>query len=185
MDEIIEGVGSRKLRNRLDLIETDVVSRPKDVPLPDKDANWEGGRVRQEGDGVAFVTEDEAGQIVPAPTETGGLCEIRVTDAKLRRWVAWLAEERLASGKLPDRNWLQNLAVPDDLNAVFSLLERYEGDSARGDFDDALAELDAMVAEALGLDDDQLSHILEAFKSDMLLKNVSPQWRHYSKSVEN
>lgn len=83
------------------------------------------------------------------------------------------------------RAWLQNLAVPDDLNAVSSLFERYEGDSARGDFDDALAELDAMVAEALGLDDDQLSHILEAFESDMLLRNVSPQWRHYSRSVEN
>ena len=153
--------------------------------MPEKDANWERVRVRQEGDGNAFVTEDEAGQIVPAPTETGGLCEIQVTDAKLRRWIAWLAEERIASGKLPDRNWIQNLAVPDDLERASSLLERYEEDTARGEFDDALSDLDAMVAKALGLDNDQLAHIFAAFESDMLMKNVSPQWRHYSKNGES
>lgn len=127
---------------------------------------------------MSFVTEDEDGQTVPAPTQNGALCEIKIVDDKLRRWIGWLAGERLASERLPDQDWLQNLPIPDDLDRMADLLTRHEQDAAKDEFDKALEELDQMVATALGLSEEQLQHILTAFQTDMMLRHVSPQWRH-------
>lgn len=178
LDKLVGGEGSMKLRNRLDLIEEGKVSSPKAVSLPDAEAKWENVRVRIDEEAVSFVTEDEDGQTVPAPTQNGALCEIKIVDDKLRRWIGWLAGERLASGRLPDQDWLQNLPIPDDRDRMADLLTRHEQDAAKIEFDKALEDLDQMVATALGLSEEQLQHILTAFQTDMMLRHVSPQWRH-------
>jgi hypothetical protein len=178
LDALRNGIGSIPLRNRLQLIEGGIISRPSDVSWPSPDADWSRAAVSVEGNIIRFISEDDQTQPIPAPTLTGVPCEVTVVDADLRSWVTWEAWELIGAGKLPDRNWLQNLSIPDDFERAAMLIQRRCNKIALNDLKSAVAELDKMVSDALGLSPEQLMYILRAFETDALLQHVNPQWRH-------
>jgi len=178
INEIVDGAGSQRLRNRVDLVEKGEISRPTDVSWPAPSSDWGEVSAVVEGGTLTFTTTDERGETVAAPTASGIPCVIKVDDPKLMDWIAFQAGTRLKQGKLPDRNWLRAMPIPDDIDAAAELVHRHLRSAALEDLNAAVADLDHLAARELGLDDQQLQHILNGFRKDDMLKNVVPHWRH-------
>lgn len=180
-DEALESVRneeSEPLRKRLDLIETNAISSPKDVSWPSDDADWSGVQVIANGDLLVFAIPNESGQPAPAPTITGAPCEIVVADPDLRAWVFAEASSRLAEGRKVDRAWMQQLPIPNDPAAGRELLRRREDKTALNELREAVHDLDKLVAKTLGLSCEQLAHIGSAFDHDGIMRHITPHWRH-------
>ncbi|WP_237478658.1 Eco57I restriction-modification methylase domain-containing protein [Lichenibacterium dinghuense] len=178
LEALRAGAGTKPLRNRLDLIADGWVGAPKSISWPAPGTDWSAATVVETENGVSFLVADPSGDAVPAPTLTGTPCHVPVRDPALRSWMAAEARRWIRAGRLPDRNWLQSLPVPEHVDDAVRLLERYRGAAALTELNAAWRELDLAVAHALGLGDDQLDHILAAFETDELLRSVVPQWVH-------
>lgn len=178
IERLRDGIGSQPFRNRLDLVTSGIVTAPKDVSWPGADADWSGARVTVDGTDIRFVTTDADGAEAPAPTETGQPTVITVSNPDLREWATSEARSLLARGGRPDRQWMGALSIPDDPAAAATLVRRLREGSAEQELAKALDALDRKVADVLGLTDSQLDHILDAFTTDAMLRNVRPQWKH-------
>ncbi|GLU28016.1 N-6 DNA methylase [Brucella sp. NBRC 12950] len=178
VEQLRAGIGSRQFRNRLDLVSSGVVTAPKDISWPRADADWTGAKVDIAGDDIRFLTTDDEGAEEAAPTETGQPCIISIKNSDLLEWIASEARSLLARGNRPDRQWMGSLAIPEDPAAAATIVRRLQKGTAKVELMRALDALDAIVARTLGLSDNQLARIHEAFATDAMLQHVRPQWKH-------
>ena len=168
---------SKKLRERDDLFTSGEFPSLKEISYPADESNWENVEIEVNGDDVRFV---EPGRLFPA-TQSGTPMILHIPNENLRRWVIHNVKERISEEKLPDFQWLRNLPIPNDLDEAIRLIDRIEGKEAEKELEVGLNELDRLVAIELGINNEELEYIQLEMKTDPLLKQLRPAWRHLTK----
>jgi hypothetical protein len=76
------------------------------------------------------------------------------------------------------------IKLPGDLAPVLAEIQALLQQDSRANFDRALTELDAIVAQALQLSDEHLMYIQEQMRVDPFLKQLSILWEHRGARVQ-
>lgn len=99
-----------------------------------------------------------------------------IPDTTLRRFVKFVLDRALEHA--PDdplsRAHILDIVVPTNLDAVVKAVESLSADSLEAAYDDALGELDAIVAQLCGIIAEHRDHMISAMKSDPLLSKMRP-----------
>jgi len=178
--EIISAITATPLKNRKDLLRGNEISGPTSISWPTPGINWSDVKVLEDEETITFTRPTDMFPNLPAQTEDGKPCVIRVSNSDLRKWVLFKAETRCASGESPDAQWLSNLPIPEDVKAGLEAIERIRSSAAHEELETVLDTLDVAVAEALGVTPADLAYVKSEMKTDPLLSRLKPTWRHIS-----
>jgi type I restriction-modification system DNA methylase subunit len=170
------------LRRRLDLFSTGQIVLPgqTDFPLPTVAESWVDATAVENEESIVFAIPQREGlfEHLHAPTESGNPCRIVVRDEKLRKWFLFLLQRHLAEKQLPTMSWIRSQPVPNNIGEALEVLGRIQSGAPRRELDEALNDLDTVVATACGLSEDDLRYIVDEMNSDPFLMRMQPAWRH-------
>jgi len=105
---------------------------------------------------------------------------IMVPNSALRRYLAYMLDRLVDEGDdvTFDVEKLGSLQVPSNIDAVVAAIELMRGTDPTRAFEDALLELDVVVADLFGMSKMDLDYITAAMASDGFLKQLRPSLEH-------
>ncbi|MDQ3775599.1 MAG: N-6 DNA methylase [Pseudomonadota bacterium] len=105
---------------------------------------------------------------------------IKVPNPALRRYLAYMLERLVDEGKdfTFDVETLGTLLVPANIEAVVTAIDLMRSMDPARVFQDALMELDRVVADLFGLSQEDLNYITSAMINDGFLKQLRPSFEH-------
>jgi hypothetical protein len=105
---------------------------------------------------------------------------ITVPNAALRRYLAYMLGRLVDEGNdvTFDRETLGALQVPANLEAVAAAIDQMRSSDPARTFQDALMELDRVVARLFGMSEEDLNYITSAMVNDGFLKQLRPTLEH-------
>lgn len=105
---------------------------------------------------------------------------IKVPNSALRRYLAYMLDRLVDEGDdvTFDVETLGSLQVPSNIQAVVAAIERMRSSDPSRAFEDALLELDAVVADLFGMSREDREYITSAMVSDGFLKQLRPSFEH-------
>jgi hypothetical protein len=109
-----------------------------------------------------------------------------IPDDGLRHYILFALERMLreADDASIDQAGVLAIKLPGDLAPVLAEIQALLQQDSRANFDRALTELDAIVAQALQLSDEHLMYIQEQMRVDPFLKQLSILWEHRGARVQ-
>ena len=106
------------------------------------------------------------------------LLHIPVPDEQLRRFLEYTMQQLIkddAEASI-DITSFGNLQVPDDLGPVVKEIAQIKESDAEEVFEQALTEVDQLIAQAFGLTSAEADYIMAQMKSDSFLKQLRPMY---------
>jgi hypothetical protein len=135
----------------------------------------------------ADLTGAASGAVVSAVYEQGDevvsdglLFRITVPNAPLRKYLAYMLDRMVDEGDdvTFDRDTLGALQVPANLEALAAAIDQMRSTDPARTFQDALMELDRVVARLFGMSEEDLNYITSAMVNDGFLKQLRPSLEH-------
>lgn len=112
---------------------------------------------------------------IPGGITLNGDMVIPVSDRRLRRWLCHQMERRFEEGSQEtNRKNFLSILVPRDIDDALTELDRLASSDPAGAYEEALDELDTVVAAALKLDDEDRQYIKLQMQQDQFLKTITP-----------
>jgi hypothetical protein len=141
----------------------------------------------------ADLTGATSGDVVTAVHEEGEdvvsddlFFRIKVPHPLLRRYLTYMLDRLVDEGS--DVNFgaetLGNLQVPSNLEAVVAAIDVMRSTDPARQFQDALLELDRVVADLFGMSQEDLNYITSAMVTDGFLKQLRPNFEHRGLRVQ-
>jgi len=111
---------------------------------------------------------------------------IKVPNPMLRRYLAYKLDRMLADGEdvTFDVETLGNLQVPSDIEAVVEAIDLMRSTDRNRMFQDALMELDEVVADLFDMPQEDLNYITLAMANDGFLKQLRPSFEQRGLHVQ-
>ena len=105
---------------------------------------------------------------------------IKIPNAGLRRYLAYMLDRMVDEGDdvTFDAATLGALQVPANLEAVAAAIDQMHRTDPANAFQDALMELDKVVARCFGMSEEDLNYITSAMVNDAFLKQLKPSLEH-------
>ena len=135
----------------------------------------------------ADLTSVASGGVVTAVHEQGDevvsddlFFRITVPNAALRKYLAYMLDRLVDEGDdvTFDRDTLGKLQVPADLENVTAAIDQMRSTDPTRTFQDALMELDQVVAQLFGMPEEDFNYITSAMVNDGFLKQLRPSFEH-------
>jgi hypothetical protein len=135
----------------------------------------------------ADLTSVASGDVVTAVHEQGDqvvtddlFFRITVPNAALRKYLAYKLDRLVDQGDdvTFDRDTLGKLQVPANLEDVAAAIDQMRSTDPARTFQDALMELDRVVARLFGMPEEDLNYITSAMVNDGFLKQLRPTFEH-------
>lgn len=106
------------------------------------------------------------------------LFHIPIPDAQLRKFLEYTMQRLIKEDAeiAIDVASFGNLKVPDDLGPVVKEIEQIKGSDAEEAFEQALIQVDQLIAQAFGLTSAEASYIIAQMKTDSFLKQLRPMY---------
>jgi len=133
------------------------------------------------GDAAAAVHEEGEDLVGDEP-----IFRIKVPNPTMRRYLAYALGRLLDEGGEVtfDVETLGNLQVPVDIEAVVAAVNEMRNSDPSRMFQDALMELDRVVADLFGMSQEDLDYITSAMTNDGFLKQLRPNFEHRGLRVQ-
>lgn len=115
-----------------------------------------------------------------------GSFRIKVPNPMLRRYLAYSLDRLLDEGDdvAFDVETLGRLQVPSEIEAVVAAIDLMRNTDPARLFQDALMELDMVIADLFGLSQEDLNYITSAMANDGFLKQLRPNYEHRGLRVQ-
>jgi SAM-dependent methyltransferase len=149
------------------------------------------GDATVEGIDLNGVSEDPTALVDLKETDDGlatadGVFTMRIPDADLRTYLLFEIQ-RLADAKtdtMISRETVVGIAIPHRLAEIATLIRSLENQDFDLAFADAMTELDRVVAELLGLSEEQRDYAVAQMRSDPILSQMRPMYAHRGLRVQ-
>lgn len=172
-----DGVHSDPLRNRREILESGTIQHLGGWP---SNVDPQEVQLKQDGETIELVYGPGLFSGTTIPADGNGPFRLIVNDPDLLRWIVWFIGLELEDGKLSSEERFRKLPIPKDLQEALNVLDRLTSGAATQEIDSALDELDHLVAEVLGLANEEREYVMSQMRKDPFLSKIQPAWKHTS-----